>query len=685
MRIKNLLIFILIIKGIIFAQDQATLELADSVVIYGNLISKTGVDVSAIDVTSLSNLSAVSYDLLSSLSLIGASYQSDFNVVPLLEGADFQEQEFLIENIPSSFPINLLGIQSGLNSLLFSSLTVERNLSNKSFKKSIMLNAGIRKFNNNDPFFASKTSNLRTENLLSIPLHNIRSNIILGYSRSLLESMKPLYDSFIKNRDFDFQSFPFYQGFQSIITTNINNIKMTQLLMTNYNKGKTRINSKDFNFKSRSLSIGSKIELIYKKSTSELTIHYLEGKNDIDYSFDESSRGILGAAKLANLSTGFDLNTKIFLNNFENILFSMGYKYEEGNSKNESTYYIINEKVSAKYNLHNYEFAFGYQRLLLKNIFFSVISGMTHSSFKKVGFFSNFDFSLNIEQNLDFNLVVDYKTQYIPTNAILYTFQNSIWDPSSVNTLYFIDQKDLPIKPIRFFNITAYLKNKFITNLFISDLQLKVFYRHIENLIFSNNYPLEANYYNTDFSFNQDYDAHKYGAIVSYSQYFPNIALTNRIALSLTKSLNINTKMNIVHNALNYNPIAITDIINWRLGDLSISSFMIYKLGRYIFNKSLEEYYSFSDSSSAYSLKTDFSQQKNLNPQFRFDITFNYLLLREPLGLDVGFSVINVFNSAFESNRLYDFDPKSLDIVEKSEFTNLPRFFIININLNYTF
>ena len=112
---------------------------------------------------------------------------------------------------------------------------------------------------------------------------------------------------------------------------------------------------------------------------------------------------------------------------------------------------------------------------------------------------------------------------------------------------------------------------------------------------------------------------------------------------------------------------------------------MIYKLGRYIFNKSLEEYYSFSDSSSAYSLKTDFSQQKNLNPQFRFDITFNYLLLREPLGLDVGFSVINFFNSAFESNRLFYFDPKSLDIVEKSEFTNLPRFFIININLNYTF
>ncbi len=97
MRIKNLLLIILIIKGIIFAQDQATLELADSVVVYGNLISETGVDVSAIDVTRLSNLSVVNYDLLSALSLIGASYQSDFNVVPLLEGADFQEQEFLFD------------------------------------------------------------------------------------------------------------------------------------------------------------------------------------------------------------------------------------------------------------------------------------------------------------------------------------------------------------------------------------------------------------------------------------------------------------------------------------------------------------------------------------------------------------------------------------------------------------
>lgn len=666
------------------AQDQATLELADSVIVYGNLTSETSVDVGGIDITRLSNLSTVNYDLLSSLSLIGASYQSDFNVVPLLEGADFQEQEFLIEDIPSSFPINLLGIQSGLNSLLFSSLNVERNLAGKSFKKPISLNAGIRNFDNINPFFASKISNLRTENLLSIPLYNISSNIILGYSRSLLESMKPIYDNFVKNKDFDFKSFPFYEGFQSIVTTNFNNIKMTQLLMTNYDKGKTRINSKDFNFNSKSLALGSKIEVKYEKSVSVLTLHYLGGKNDIDYSFDESSRKVLGAANLSNLNTGVNLNTKISINDLENVLMNIGYKYDEGYSINESNYYSHIEKVSAKYNLHNYELALGYERILSKKTFLSIISGMTYSSFEKVGLLTNLDFLLDIQQNLDFNLVIDYKSNYIPTNAIFYTFQNSIWDPASTNTLYFIDQKNLPLKPLRFFSISAYLRNKFINNLFISDLQLKVFYRQLDNLIFSNNYPLEATYYNTDFTFNQDYDAQKYGAILTYSQYFQVISLKNRISVAFTKSLNMNSKMNLVHNALNYNPLAITNVINWGLGDLSFSSYMIFKLGRYIFNKSRDEYYSYSDSSIAYSVTTDLSRQKNLNSQIRFDLTVNYLIFSEPLRLDVGLSVINVFNSMFESNRLFYFNPNNLDVTEKSEFTNLPRFFIININLNYT-
>ena len=127
MCLRILVLFILIIRGISLAQDQATIELPDSVVVYGSKTSKVTEDINSIDINQLSNLSLVNYDLFSSLSLIGASYQNDFNVIPLLEGADFQEQEFLIESMPSSYPINLLGIQSGLNSLLFSSLNLEKN------------------------------------------------------------------------------------------------------------------------------------------------------------------------------------------------------------------------------------------------------------------------------------------------------------------------------------------------------------------------------------------------------------------------------------------------------------------------------------------------------------------------------------------------------------------------------
>lgn len=685
MYIKYIIILVLIIAGILFAQDQTTFELPDSVVVYGSTTSDLVVDNTTIDISSLSNLSLVNYDLFSSLSLIGANYQNDFNVIPLLEGADFQEQEFLIESLPSSYPINLLGIQSGLNSLLFSTLSLEKNLTDRCFNKSISLNAYIRKFDNANPLIATRISNLRTESLVSIPLSGISSNFVLGYSRSLLESMKPFYNTFIKSRDFGFQSFPFYEGFQSILTTNFNKVKMIHLLMTNYDKGKTRINSKDFNFTSRSLSIGSKVEFEYEKSLNILSFHYLKGKNDIDYSFDESSRRVLGAANLENLNTGVELNTQISLNNFEKLLFNMGFQYDEANSINESTFYGISENTIAKYNLNNYEFALGYQKMLLDRVFIGTLAGVTYGSHNKVGFFTNLDFLLNIQQNLDFNIVVTHRSNYIPTNAIFYTFQNSIWDPASVNTLYFIDQSKLPIQPIQNFNIAAYLNKKFISNFFNSDIQVKLFYRKVNNLIFSSNYPLESTYYNTDFSFDQDYDAQKYGVIVSLSQNFYTISLLNRISVALMKSLNMNSKNNLEHKALNYNPLVITDVITWSWDNFNVSSYMMFKFGRYFFPKILDEYFSYSDSSFAYSLKTDFSKQENLDSQFRLDISLNYLILPKPVKLDIGLSFINVFNSKFESNRIYYFDSKNIDVVNRSEFTSLPRFFIINLNMSYSF
>ncbi len=363
----------------------------------------------------------------------------------------------------------------------------------------------------------------------------------------------------------------------------------------------------------------------------------------------------------------------------------MGFQYDEANSINESTYYGINENTIAKYNLNNYEFALGYQKMLLDRVFIGTLAGVTYGSYNKVGFFTNLDFLFNIQQNFDFNIVVGFRRNYIPTNAIFYTFQNSIWDPASVNTLYFIDQSSLPIKPIQNFNIAAYLNKKFISNLFNLDIQVKLFYRKINNLIFSSNYPLESTYYNTDFSFDQDYDAQKYGVILSLSQNFYTISLLNRISVALMKSLTMNSKNNLEHKALNYNPLVITDVITWSWDNFNVSSYMMFKLGRYFFPKILDEYYSYSDSSFAYSLRTNFSKQENLDSQFRLDISLNYLILPKPVRLDIGLSFINVLNSKFESNRIYYFDSKNIDVVNRSEFTSLPRFFILSININYTF
>jgi len=679
-----LLIIIVVVKVTIFAQNQDTLMFTDSIVVYGNLSTKSGVEINSIDFAKLSNLSTVNYDPLSALSIIGASYQSDFNVVPLLEGADFQEQDFVIENIPAAFPVNLLGFQSGLNSLLFSNITLQREQLSRNFGKPITLNAGIRKQDNNTSF-VSKISNLKTENLLSIPFTEISGKLTLGYNRSLFESMIPIYDMIVGNNDFQFQSFPFYEGFQSVATLDFNHLKFTQLLMYNNDKGKARINTKDFDFGSNSLSVGSKLNFDYDNLESTITFYYLKGRNNIDYSFNENSKRIVGDAYLDNINTGIDIYTKIIVGENENINISAGYKYDEGKSTNESNYRYSGNKITANYSINNYELALGYQRFLLKNIFFNIHSGMTYSFPRKVGFLSQLDFMLSLEQDFNINLMLGYKSNYTPDNSIFYTFQNSILDPVSTNTLYFIDRSDLPIKPLSYLDLSLYISKKFENKIFVSDLQLKFFYRALDNLLFSNTYPLEATYYNTDFSFNQDYEARKYGIKLIITQFLPSLFLKNIIGISLIKSININSNKNLSHNALNYNPFTVTNVIDWQFGDFNLSSFMIFKIGRYIFSKSLDKYYSYLDSSYAYSLKTNLEEQKNLNSQFRTDLALKYLVIKGQFNLDIGLTIINIFNSEFESNRLFEIDSEAQSVREKSEFINLPRFFIVTFNAKYQF
>jgi hypothetical protein len=604
-------------------------------------------------------------------------------LLPNIEAADFQEQNFLIESIPMMFPIQLLGVQSGLNSLLFSTIEVENDAMDGNFRKPITLNSGLRRFKSTDPVLASRISNLHTENIFSIPLSSLKSEIILGYDRSLLESMKPIYSDFVKNQNFNFRSFPFYEGFQSVVITEFENVKLTNLLMMNSDRGVTKINAREFDFNSKSLSIGSKLEVKNGKINNTIKLYYLRGDNHIDYKFNESINRITGKANLSNLNSGLELKTKLTLNQLESIIFNLGYKYDEGSSRNQSIHKYNSDQVDANYNLNNYELVFGYQRILSANTLLTISAGLNTNSSMKIGDLFCINYFQSINDVFDFNLILEYKSNYLPTNSIFYTFQNSIWDPTSVNTLYFIDISNLPVEPIKNCDVVAFVEKKLMDSWIRTSVQLKSFYRIANNLIFSNNYPLESTYYNSDFSFNQNYNSKKYGVILSISNNFPHISLTNQTSVAIMESMNINEQNGLSHLALNYNPFTISNIMSWNWGNLSVAPLLIYKLGRFIFDKNLDTYYSYSDSSIAYSVKTDLQSQKRLNPQLRFDISVNYLLFDNPIKLDIGLSLINIFNNQFESNRIYSFNENNHSIEIKSEFTNLPRFLILSLNLFY--
>ncbi len=670
-----------ILSGILSAQDTAIIPLRDSVIVYGNTVPESGTDLSTVNLNKLANLSLVVYDPLSSLSLLNASYISDFNVLPLLDGADYQEQEFLIDGVPSLFPVSLLGIQSGLNTLLFTSINTKRSLSSYCFRKPVVLNAELNRFQGKEITAAANLSNLRTDNLLFLPLNNLNSKLILGYNRSLLESMKPVYKNIINN-SYNFPAFPVYEGVQAFLSTHTNNFLIDNLLMINKDKGTAIISGKDFNFKSNAFSYASKIGWNSTASVNTLTFYYLNAKNNIDYRFNQQQGKVSGFAGLGIITGGADINSKIRLGEAGSLLLNGGYKYESGNSANESSLNSV-DKTTAYYRMHSYELVAGYERLISREFMISSSTGISSGSYQKTGFSYNLDVLLNPRADLSCNLVFDYRSSFIPSNTVFYTFQNSIWDPASTNTLYFIDQNDLPIKPVKTLSISAGISKKDQYEAASSEIQLHLFYRQAANLLFSANYPLEVTYYNTDFRFNQDYDAVKYGASIVYSLSFPKLSLTNRISAAFTDCMNSDKENNISHHALNYNPVILSDLVSWQRGNFSIMSYISFRMGRYIFTRDLKQYY--SDSSYAYYISTDLTQQENLSPQLRMDLSADYLLLPAPVNLRFGLSILNVFNTSFESNRIYNFNAENLSLEEKSEYINLPRFFILSINIKYEF
>jgi hypothetical protein len=84
-------------------------------------------------------------------------------------------------------------------------------------------------------------------------------------------------------------------------------------------------------------------------------------------------------------------------------------------------------------------------------------------------------------------------------------------------------------------------------------------------------------------------------------------------------------------------------------------------------------------------MSTDYSSQQNLTPYYRMDIYLLYKVIKGDFNLDLGFSLLNVFDHKNETSRYYDYDSSNKTIIVKSEYFNFPRFVIFEIKINYAF
>jgi len=240
----------------------------------------------------------------------------------------------------------------------------------------------------------------------------------------------------------------------------------------------------------------------------------------------------------------------------------------------------------------------------------------------------------------------------------------------------------LPLRPIYCLNSSINISKDISNSFFETNVSAKLFLRKLKNLVYANNYPNEVTIYNSDFEFNQDFDGLRYGLSFLLENEIKSLSVKNLIAVNLCKSINRNNKDDTQFYTLNYNPLTITNLVQYQFSNFYMNVLFVYSSGRYMFDKKISSDYSSVDSTVNNSVSTDFTNQLNLKPYYSIDISFLYKVAYSDFDINVSFTFLNIFNHKNESRRIFALDAFNKTLTERSEYYNFPRFFIFEISMN---
>lgn len=668
--------------AILYSQEKDSYQLKDSVVIVGEKYYTENINKQLISICEVQSRGVPNYDLMDYLKILGINYSSDFNILPSTEGADYYEQQFFVNNFQVPFQSRLIGLNSGLNSLLIAKMSLLESHSIFNSSHPVKYRIVTRKPDTSQIQFNSNNSLLCTENTLSIPLKILNGGLLLGYNRSLLETIRPLLNKYYDNSEFDFNKFPFYQGCQIIGNFSTGKINVSPLFFYSEDEGIVDISSKTFNFKSDQLNYGVEINYDGNDIINSTRLFSSKGKNNINYAFLESANGKLdGSAVLSFYNIRANSDFEIKLNQHNSLNIDLGYNYQKANSDNEAS--MKTNSKSAFYTLDVYDAKIFYTTYL-SDKFASTINFGVRSIDLNIPYPSyGLDLLFSEPALISARFQLSYDNNQEPVNSIYYSFQNTIWDPSSSGNYYFIDKEDNPIKPVKCFNISLNVMKNISAAVIESDLSIKLYYRQLKNLIYANNFPDEITIYNSDLKFNQNFEGIRYGISLSLTNKAEKLSISNITSFNICISSTKDRNNNILFNSLNHNPITFSNLTQYEFKDFYLNVFFFYSSGRYIFKKLSESFYSSIDSSYSYSLGTDYDNQINLKSYARCDVSVMYKFIMGSFNMNFGVSVFNIFNNKNESGREFSINNKNGNIISESKYFNLPTFISMGININY--
>lgn len=666
---------------LLHSQSKDIYHLNDSIIVIGERLTEDNIGTQKIDLQEMRMVGFVNYDLMQYLKTIGISSMNDFNTLPNVEGADFNEEQFFINDIPVPFQSRLIGLQSGINSLLFSQISSLETHSINTFSRPIKLQIRSKDIDTSEVHLTSNINFLHLENVISFPISNLNGGVALGYNRSLLESVKPFLNTFIKRNDWITKQFPFFQGLQFLSKFKTNDVIISPIFIYSEDNGIAGIGSKEFNFHSRQLNFGVDIQTKLNKINQSIQFYYTDGRNNVDYKFFETKEGdVDGATNLLFKEIGINSSSKYKIAPNHNLDLTFSLRHQITNSENTVSLNSTN-KVSS-YSSDYIKTKIYYSSLLTNKILSTFHIGL--SSFRLYNILPSVGIDLNYFDApiFDARFQINYEIFNEPINPIYYSFQNIIWDPSSTSSLFFIDDSKLPLKPIECLNASVILKKQIINSFIESNLSLKLFFRQLKNLIYANSYPDEVTIYNSDLNFRQDFNGIRYGLSLLLDNKINSIPLRNITSVNLFKSITHDKKSNHTFNSLNYSPVSISNYTQYQISKFYINLLFIYNIGRYLFDKSINSYYSSVDSTYNYSISTDYNSQLNLQPYFRSDISFFYNIYDSDFKLSTGVSVLNIFDNKNESQRNFSLDLLNKSKVANSEYFNLPRIIVFEISMS---